>query len=288
MVVTSKRGERVVIKDVVVHLSTGSASSAAPDFAISIAQAFEAHIAGIAFAYEPVIPAILMDGIPVDIIESQRAESAKAAEAAVARFDEAATRQGLSVETRALNASAAGAGEAFGRAARRFDLAVVGQAEGSKDIPDDLVIEGALFESGRPVIIVPYIQKDPLKLDRVVICWDGSRNAARAIGNAMPFLERAKKVDLLIIVNDRIKSDEITGADMGKHLARHGLNLEVKRVTAPKNVDAASAILSYVADSSADFMVMGAYGHSRLREFVLGGVTRHMLQHMTVPVLMSH
>lgn len=276
-----------MIKDVVVYLSTGSAGNAAAEYAMSVAETYQAHIAGIAFAYEPVIPAILMDGIPVDLIESQRAESAKAAEAIVARFDEATKRAGLSAETRSLNASVAGAGEMFGRVARRFDLAVVGQAERKKDIPDDLIIEGALFESGRPVIVVPRAQKTGLKLDRVVICWDGSRNATRSIGNAMPFLERAKKVDLLIVANDRIKSDEITGADMGKHLIRHGLNIEVKRIT-PAKVDASTAILSYVAESSADFMVMGAYGHSRLREFILGGVTRGILASVTVPTLMSH
>jgi nucleotide-binding universal stress UspA family protein len=121
----------------------------------------------------------------------------------------------------------------------------------------------------------------------VLVCWDGGRTAARAIGDAIPFLTRAKAVDVVIVATEPGKGDEIPGADMGRHLARHGLKVEVKRIVAP-DIDVANAILSYAADSSADFMVMGGYGHSRLREFILGGATRRILQSMTVPVLMSH
>jgi nucleotide-binding universal stress UspA family protein len=134
---------------------------------------------------------------------------------------------------------------------------------------------------------VPYIQKAGLKLDRVMVCWDGSRAAARAVADAMPFLHKAKQVEIVIIATGRPKSDEVPGADLGQHLARHGLKVEVKRITSP-DIDVPSTILSYAADSSADMIVMGGYGHSRLREFVLGGATRGILESMTVPVLMSH
>jgi nucleotide-binding universal stress UspA family protein len=149
-----------------------------------------------------------------------------------------------------------------------------------------LIIEGALFESGRPVIIVPYIQKSGLTLERVLACWDGGRTAARAIADAMPFLERAKAVDLVIVAEER-KNDEITGVRMSEHLTRHGVTVSVKRI-AKGDLAVQDVILSYAADSGADFMVMGGYGHSRLREFILGGVTRGILNSMTVPVLMSH
>ena len=149
-----------------------------------------------------------------------------------------------------------------------------------------MIIEGALFESGRPVIVVPYIQKSGLTLERVLACWDGGRTAARAIADAMPFLERAKAVDLVIVAEER-KNDEITGVRMSEHLARHGVAVSVKRI-AKGDLAVQDVILSYAADSGADFMVMGGYGHSRLREFILGGVTRGILNSMTVPVLMSH
>ena len=155
------------------------------------------------------------------------------------------------------------------------------------DAVEELIAESTLFESGRPVIVVPYIQKAPLKLDRVMVCWDGSRQATRAIADAMPLLERAGQVELVIVANERGKQDEIAGADMGQHLARHGLKVDVNRIT-DGDIDVADALLSHAADAGVDFMVMGGYGHSRLREFVLGGVTRSILRSMTVPVLMSH
>jgi nucleotide-binding universal stress UspA family protein len=133
---------------------------------------------------------------------------------------------------------------------------------------------------------VPYIQKRGLTLERVLVCWDGGRTAARAVGDAMPFLERAKAVDIVIVAEER-KNDEITGVTMSEHLARHGVAAQVKRL-ARGDIAIEDVILSYAADSGADFMVMGGYGHSRLREFILGGVTRAILASMTVPVLMSH
>ena len=156
-------------------------------------------------------------------------------------------------------------------------------------VDNDSLIEGLLFESGRPVKLVPYIQRDGLKLDRVVCCWDGSRQAARAINDAMPFLTRAGAVDIFIVTNEKTRNGqrEIHGMRMGKHLAAHDVKVEVKTTVAP-DIDVASAILAYVADSAATMIVMGAYGHSRTREFILGGATRGILQSMTVPVLMSH
>ena len=276
-----------MIKDLVVSLSVGAGRDVAGPYAISIAEAFGAHVAGIAFSYEPVIPPTIMGTVPASFVESQRSENDKAASDALARFNEAARRAGVSAESRTLSASLAGSADRFGAIARRFDLAVVGQAEPDKAAPEELIAEGALFASGRPVLIVPYIQKTGLTLDRVMVCWDASRNAARAIADAMPFLKRARAIDVVIVASERVKSDEIPGADIGQHLARHDLNVEVKRIVAP-DTDVASTLLSHAADTSADFIVMGGYGHSRLREFILGGATRGILASMTLPTLMSH
>jgi nucleotide-binding universal stress UspA family protein len=225
--------------------------------------------------------------IPADLVEAQRVENEKAAVGAATRFDAAARRAGLSYETHRLSATAAGAADRFAHLARRFDLAIVGQSQPDSPVMQDLILETTLFESGNPIIAVPYIQKDGLKLDRVMVCWDGGRPAARAIGDAMPLLTRAKAVELAIFTGERRKQDEITGADMGAHLARHGLNVTVNRMPLG-DLDVSDAILSHAADSSADFLVMGGYGHSRLREFILGGATRGVLQAMSVPVLLSH
>jgi nucleotide-binding universal stress UspA family protein len=276
-----------MIKDIVVNLSVNQAGGPAGDYAVSVAAAFDAHLTGIAFIYDPIVPVSGTGYIPAEVIESQQADNETAAKAAIDRFAEATRRAGLSAEPLKLTASLSGAGEQFGRIARRFDLAIVGQADPEASSVDEIVAETALFESGLPVIIVPYIQKAPLKLDNVMVCWDGSRQSARAIADAMPFLTKAGRVEIVIITNERGKQDEIEGADMGQHLARHGLKVDVHRIGGG-NIDVADALLSHAADSSADFMVMGGYGHSRLREFVLGGVTHSIFRSMTVPTLMSH
>jgi nucleotide-binding universal stress UspA family protein len=126
-----------------------------------------------------------------------------------------------------------------------------------------------------------------MKLDRVLVCWDGSRSAARAIGDAMPFLARSKSIEVVTIARNEEPRDELAGADIAHHLARHKLKVDLKRIVT-KDQDVASTILSHAADSGADLIVMGGYGHSRLREFVLGGATRGILGSMTVPILMSH
>jgi nucleotide-binding universal stress UspA family protein len=276
-----------MIKDIVVNLSVGEGGSFAGDYAVSVAGALDAHVTGIAFVYDAIVPVAATGYIPPEVIETQQRDSETAAKAALDRFAAATSRAGVSAEPVKVGASFAGAGEQFGLIARRFDLVVVGQAEPEKDNVEELIAESALFESGRPVIVVPYIQKAPLKLDRVMVCWDGSRAATRAIGDAMPLLERAGSVELVIAGNERGKRDEIPGADMGQHLARHGLKVDVKRI-AGGNIDVADALLSHAADANIDFVVMGGYGHSRLREFVLGGVTRSILRTMTTPTLLSH
>ena len=276
-----------MIKDIVVNLSVGEGARPAGDFAVSVAAAFDAHLAGIAFLYDPIVPVSGAGYIPAEVVETQERDNAATAKAAIDRFVAASTRAGVAAEPLTRSASFAGVGDQFGRIARRFDLAIVGQAEPETSAVEEVIIEGALFGSGRPVIVVPYIQKAPLKLERVMVTWDGGRTAARAIADAMPLLERAGRVEVVIIANERGKQDEIEGADMAQHLARHGLNVDVKRTVAG-DVDVADVLLSHAADAGTDFIVMGGYGHSRLREFVLGGVTRSILRSMTAPVLMSH
>jgi nucleotide-binding universal stress UspA family protein len=276
-----------MIKDLVVNLTVGVERDVVVQFALSVARSFEAHIAGLAFAYEPVIVPTVMDGMSAAWIDTQRSENRAAAQNAIDRFQEVCDREGLASEHRLIEASLGGAAGLFGRIARHFDLAVVGQMAPDRFAPDALFIESALFESGRPTLVVPYIQQQGLKLDRVLACWDGSHYAARAVADALPFLRRAKAIEIVIVAGRDGPPDEVPGADLAQHLARHGLAVEVKRIVAT-DIGVADAILSHAADSAADFIVMGGYGHSRLREFVLGGVTRDILDEMTIPVLMSH
>jgi nucleotide-binding universal stress UspA family protein len=276
-----------MIKDLVVNLALEVEHDPAAQFALSLAHTFAAHATGIAFQYDPIMPTALMDDVPPDVIDAQRAENERTANAATSRFDAAARIAAVRSETRMVRSSMAGVATRFAHVARRFDLAVVAQAKPDADGPEALVVEQALFDSGRPVLVVPYIQTEPFKADRVMLCWDGSRPAARAAADARPFLSRAKVVEVFIVESGKLKSDEIPGADIAGHLARHNHNVSLTR-TVSGDTDVASVILSHAADTGADMLVMGGYGHSRLREFILGGATRDILNSMTVPTLMSH
>ena len=276
-----------MIKDIVVNLPIGASRDAAISFAAFTAARLGAHLTGIAFVYEPLLPVMVGMYRTPAIIESQRAENARIAQDAVVKFEEAVRLAGISAESHKIETPVTDAPAVLARMARRFDLTVIAQPEPEQPALARLLVEAALFESGRPVLVVPYIQAAPLSLDRVLVCWDGSRNAARAVGYAMEFLVAAKSTEIVIVTGEAAKSDELPGADIARHLARHGAKVDVKGIAATE-IDVANTILSYAADAFADFLVMGGYGHSRMREFLLGGVTRGILASMTVPTLMSH
>lgn len=276
------------MKDLIVKLELEQSHERALDYAISVAEVFNAHIAGVAFGNLAGLPDYSMIGVPGEVIGQIMAESEKTARAAITRFEAAAKRSELASESHLVVDREYGAAETFAEFARHFDLSIVGQSE--DDGPDnDLIIEAALFNTGRPVLVVPMIQTAGLKLDRVLCCWDGSRGAARAVNDAIPFLKKAKVVEVFSVANERERDaqDTVRGVEIADHLTRHGVKVEIETLPAP-GIDVANTILSHVADISADLMVMGGYGHSRFREFVLGGVTREILQSMTLPVLMSH
>ncbi|WMT79673.1 universal stress protein [Bradyrhizobium sp. Ash2021] len=274
-----------MIKDILVNLSYGTSQDGVSNYALSVAETFGAHIVGTAFAY-PVMGGGV--GLSANFSRAQQAEAQERAASVAAAFDEATRRVGVSGETRRIEAGIGDVPTQFAHIARRFDLSVIGQFESGRDHPTkNIVIEAALFESGRPVLIVPFIQKDSLKLDHIMVCWDGSRAAARAVGDAMPFLTRSGKASIVVADIQSAKSADLPGADIAAHLTRHGVDVTIERLPVSK-IDVSNAILSYAADTDPDLIVMGGYGHSRLREFILGGTTRGMLASMTKPTLMSH
>jgi hypothetical protein len=218
-----------MLKDVVVNLALDTPPDVAANFAISITAAFDAHLTGIAFLYQPLIPIMAgRHGMPPDLLESLRIQNEKTAKAALARFDEASRRSALSAEAPMVDAPVASAPGLFAGIARRFDLSVIAQPHPEKPALDRLIVEAALFDSGRPVFIVPYIQRAGLKFDRLLVGWDGSRSAARATADAMPNLTRATVIEMVIVASEAVKSDEIPGADIARHLARHAVKAEVK------------------------------------------------------------
>ena len=166
-------------------------------------------------------------------------------------------------------------------------MVVVGQPERGKVEPGttNQLPANVVMGSGRPVIVVPYAGKFETAPSIALVAWSGTREASRAVHDAIPLLKRADKVSVLSI--NAKDGTHLPGADIAAHLARHGCKAEAAR-TVTSDVSVADVILSDAADIGADFIVMGAYGHSRLREWVLGGATRDVLGMMTMPVFLAH
>ncbi len=181
--------------------------------------------------------------------------------------------------------------EAFAYQARHADLVILGQVDPDHPPPPAgrQLAEDILMTAGRPVLVIPYAGQFETMGSRVLIGWNNSREAARAVNDALPLLTQAGSVTVLeVFSSGRMPAThEGTGADIIRHLAHHGIKAETAR-TVMGSISVSDALLGYAADISADLLVIGGYGHSRLRELILGGVTRELLHHMTLPVLMSH
>lgn len=252
-----------------------------------LARAQDAHLVGIAGMVAMLMPyAGFGESVALYYEEAVKALKERA-QAAVKNFEQEMTRAGPpSFESRAPLDDAHGS---ICLHARYADLVVMGQVDPedpaptvSADLPEYVVLH-----SGRPVLIVPYAGAFPTVGKRILIAWNASREAARAISDALPLLTRAEQVRVVIF--DAKSGPEghgaEPGADIGAWLARHKVNLEVTRETG--GGDIGNRLLSRAADYGSDLIVMGGYGHSQFRETLLGGVTKTIVKHMTVPVLMA-
>jgi nucleotide-binding universal stress UspA family protein len=173
--------------------------------------------------------------------------------------------------------------------ARNADLVIVGQADPEHPSTGGPLVEDLLMTAGRPMLIIPYVGHFATLGTTILVGWTNSREATRAVNDAIPLLAKAASVTVLSARPSGRKpaTHDATGAEITRHLARHGIRAEAAQTVMTRG-SASDVLLSYAADVSADLLVVGGYGHSRLRELVLGGVTRDLLHHMTLPVLMSH
>jgi nucleotide-binding universal stress UspA family protein len=277
----------MAIKDILTLIDLNRAESPSAAAAIDLAGRFGAHLTGVALAVDPMVPAMVTAPVPVEFAEHARAEALDAARAATAGFTERATAAGITPATKVVEVLMGGAPEAFLNQCRLTDLVVVGQDDPDQPEPlRDLVLEAALMEGGAPLLVVPYIAKPPLKFDRVMIAWDGSKTAARAVRMALPLLPLVGRFGV-VIVGDQTAESGDPGADVATWLARHDKGVEIERIRAPET-SVADALLNHAADHAYDLIVMGGYGHSRVREFLFGGATRDILANMTIPVVMVH
>ncbi|WP_341987946.1 universal stress protein [Azorhizobium sp. AG788] len=277
-----------MIRDILVNLTQGAERDPAAHYAAALAGAFKAHLTGLAVTYELDVPPFYMGALPTDFIDQQIRDNEVAAEKAAAKFTAIATEAGVGSSVRTLSASLGEAARSFAELSRLFDLTVVAQPDPDRPGPEEVIAEAALMDSGRAVLLVPYVQKPPFALNRVVVAWDGSRASARALAESFPLLHHAKHLEVFSV--RRHDDDDTTpaAADLERHLGHHGLSANLRHLVLGSGESVSAAILNEVSDQGADLVVMGGYGHSRLREMVLGGVTRDILESMTVPVLMAH
>lgn len=281
-----------MIKDILVSLRVGEGVDSAADYAVSAAAALDAHLTGVVVNYDIDIPPVYTEAFSTDFIEAQRAEAQRLAHDSVVHFEEAARSLGLTASVRAIDGTPGGAAEQIGAMARLFDLTIVGQPEDDRMSAEEVIAESVLFESGRSVLLVPARQAKPFSARRIMVAWDGGRAAARAVSEARGLIEKAEFVQVAVVDSGKAKPahrpGRVAGADLAEHLARHGKNVELRRLVLASGEGVVDVLLREIAEQKIDLLVMGGYGHSRLREFVLGGVTREILDRMPVPVLMAH
>lgn len=263
-------------KDLLVVLDAEPAARGRLAVAAELAERFGAHLVG------------LYVTVGVETARHTGRDAGDEARRVRDLFDQIAAGRSLSAEWRAASGFPI---DVTAVHARYADLTVVGQLDPGVEWapvlqprPEDIALA-----AGRPVMVVPYVGAFAQVGRQVLVAWDASREATRAVNDATPLLAGASAVTVLTIdpVRSRDAHGDVPGADIALHLARHGVNARVER-TVSSGIDIGDVLLSRASDLGADLLVMGAYAHSRVRELVLGGATRTVLETMTLPVLMSH
>ena len=274
-----------MLNDISVLLPVDRPAGALIDCAASVATLFEAHLDGIACVYQALNPMIASEAAAV-VMAAEYQTGVEQASLVLDQFEIVTRRLGIPHDAKSTFDVSYAATRTQTQMSRLYDLNIVAQPDRSNPSQTDFLSEAVLFGSGRPMLMIPYITHAPIKTDRVLICWDGGVPATRAVHDAMPFLRKAKTIDI-VTVNEKEDASEASSAAMIAHLARRDLAATPYRITADTpNIH--NAILSLAADNNSDLLVMGGYGHSRLREFILGGTTRGMFESLTVPALISH
>jgi nucleotide-binding universal stress UspA family protein len=274
-------------KTILVHVDAGDRCLARIEIAIRLARQFDAHLIGLNALTSRELPGYVLAGAGgVPVVELQKRLTDEQAARAEAVFGKAVSAAGLaSPEWRASRLDAVDAVTLHGRYA---DLIVLGQPGAADDSGiESGFAERVTLEAGRPVLMVPYVGSFATVGTRILVGWNASREATRAVTDAIPFLQQAKSVEVIAINPEADGHGALPGSDIALYLARHGVKVEVY-VDKAVDIGDGEEMLSRAADFGADLIVMGAYGHSRFRELVMGGASRTIIDSMTVPVLLSH
>ena len=274
-------------RDILVHVDSTVAGNARLTLAIPLAQRFDARLTGIHVVPEPDVPRLYKPSV-VERVAKNYAEMARdAAETTEALFRDCVRNIKVATDYRRAEGDIA---EHIQQAARFADLVVIGQSD-TENPPGSSqfhLSERVVVGCGAPVLVVPN-QFAAQEVGRsMLIGWDGSAVAARAIRDALPFLQHARSVMMITVDPDRAGhvADGLCAPAMVAHLARHGINVAAEELPS-RDRDVGKTLRSRAVDLHADMIVMGAYGHMRLMEFIIGGTTSVVLKHMFIPALMS-
>jgi nucleotide-binding universal stress UspA family protein len=253
--------------------------------AVSVAAALGAHIAALSCEMHVQLPGHFISGATVGlpgIIAGEAGKSRRNAQDLLAAFDAAAEKSGVSRESILQKCKTFEVPDMLVEYARLRDLTIL------PDSNDRWFAEAVIFGSGKPTLVLPQRPRSrPFELGTVAVAWDFSRAAARAVSDAIPLLEKAKKVRVVTVLNEKHLDNKHSAEELSKHLSRHGIDVVLDRVDA-KGRRIGEVLEAYVASHASDMLVMGAYGHSRLRELVLGGATKSLLSKPPLPILFSH
>jgi nucleotide-binding universal stress UspA family protein len=277
----------MAFKDILVALTSypePTPSSVVED-AVSVASLLGAHIAALSCEMHVEVPGHFMSGAVVGlpgIIAGEASKSRRNAQDLLEAFEAAAAKAGVSSESVLEKCKTFEAAELLVEYARLRDLTIMPESS------ERWYAEAVIFGSGRPTLILPQKPRARgIELGTVAVAWDFSRAAARAVSDAMPLLEKANKVRIVTVVNEKRLDGKHSAEELAKNLSRHGIDVVLDRVDA-KGRPIGGVLEAYVASHESDLLVMGAYGHSRLREFVLGGATDSLLSKPPLPILFSH
>lgn len=256
------------------------------DRAVSLASLLGAHIAAIACEVHVQVPGSFLSGAGNlgGMIASEAHKSRHNAQDLLATFESTAQKSGVVHEIVLDRCLSSEVPDVLVEYARLRDLAIVPVPESH----DQWYAEAIIFGSGRPTLVLPEASAcKEFELNRVLVAWDFSRAAARAVSDAIPILEKAREVCILTVTNEKTISSRRSSSELAKNLAKHGIDVVVEEADAAGRA-IGKVFAEQVASRRADLLVMGAYGHSRFREFVLGGATRSILTKPPIPVLLSH
>ena len=273
------------IKDILVFLDDGAANTDRTNVAFHLTNTHGAHLTGASLASMKPVHAISDD----DQVIMRMAD--KQAHKLADEFTQAGTQAGLKVKANVISGGPSTSAQKMAHYARNADLVILGQPDPSRDnflrLQD--FSQEVILLSGRPILFMPYIGTSKMDYQKAMIAWDGTPAASRAVHDAMPLLANTDDVIILVVKSkkqQKFKKDLLV-EDLVKHLAHHGVNASIKRVSPGKN-DVPTTILNQILDNSIDLLVIGGYGTPTLKQKIFGSVSTTLLSSMVVPVLMSH